>query len=84
MIFTASNAECSNSERMTSAHVSIFKNAADVSTFKECGWFCALAYDERGNRIAYVHCNSAEDFKRIMNPRQYIDDMMNGNYGYPR
>lgn len=84
MIFTASNAEASNSERMSSAHVDIFKNADDVSTFKECGYFCAIAYNEHGRRIAYVHCNSADEFNMIMDPKRYIDDMINGNYGYSR
>lgn len=72
MLFTASNAEASNSQRMTQAHVRMLKDPEqvdDYSTFTECGWFCVLAFKNR-KRVLYLHCNSRDEFNRMMNPEK--------------
>lgn len=81
-IFTNSNADASNSVRMSHSHVSIIKDAYDVSTFKECGYFCVLAYDKQGNRLLYVHCNSVEEYQMMMDPAKFMKDRDMLMYGY--
>lgn len=72
MLFTASNKDASNSQRMTSAHVAILKDPTkvdDISTFTECGWFCVVAYKNR-QRVLYLHTDSREQYERMMYPER--------------
>ena len=70
-------------ERFSAEHAKILNDREkcdDWRTYSECGWHCVVGYF-KGRRVVHAHCESADQFNRMMSRGQPSrSSLVNGLY----